>query len=145
MLCHPGWPMIWPLNQLPCSSCLRLLWEWGSATTAATQDLIVCVWEPLSWLPPRCGARLFNRLASSRTYLDGLLHLEHNPSGGPSAPRVAGISMIFASHGEGLHPDDESCYGKAGSGAEGYRAAGPDATAPTASAPTTMGLPATGS
>ena len=73
-LFHPGWPVIWTPNQLPCSSCLRLLWEWGSAATAATQDHVVCVREPLSWLPPCRGARLFNRLEHmKRPPLQGVL------------------------------------------------------------------------
>ena len=65
--------------------------------------------------------------------------MKHISSGDPSAPRVTGISVISASHGKGLHPDDESCYGKAGSGTESYDAAGPTAIIPTAWAPATMG------
>ena len=34
----------------------------GFVATVATRDLAVHVREPLSQLPPRCGARLFSRL-----------------------------------------------------------------------------------
>ena len=69
--------------------------------------------------------------------------MKHTSSGGPSAPRTTGISMIPASHGEDLH--NESHHRQAGSGTEGCRITGSTTTTPTAAASATMGLPATGS
>ena len=79
-LCQPDWPTIWPLNRLPCSSCLRLLWEWGSTVAVATPVLIACVWEPLSWLPPHHGARLFNRLEPMKQLPHQWVLLTQEPS-----------------------------------------------------------------
>ena len=143
-LCHPDWPMIWPLNQLPCSSCLRLLWERGSATTAATQDLIVCVWEPIGWLPPHCGAKSFNRHQyikrpplgllltwelPQEAYLDMGCLLQDLPQWtSPFRAYLLRRSLCpqgcrhlhdIGLPGEGLCPDDESCYGKTGSSTDG--------------------------
>ena len=95
--------------------------------------------------------------ASSRPHPSRFLHLEHTPSGGPSAPRATCIPIILASHGEGL--TTESCCEPvgsgaadsritdssvadsnfAGSGAEGYSTTGSHAISPKVTSPTAAG------
>ena len=83
------------------------------------------------------GRYAWIRGTSSRPHPSRFLHLEHTPSGGPSAPRATCFLVILASHGEGYLT--EGHYRQAGSGDEGYSTTGSPTIGSKVASPTATG------